>query len=287
MSSTSEFVGHGYTVLRAAVDSKRGKLVPVGVVAWDSDREWFEIRTITDEERVTGISPQARQFGRIVVEQLSRWAEKQSVPYADGNLFPWQAEFWSAASKVLTTAIRLDEPKAIDPSYESQAALEALFEAVVQPKQPRAQAGRRVDGAVRDALAAYAGFFESRPEVSAFGGAREQVLRRAANPTGEVIIEAVNLAAANGRTEADALVSRLKRIEAAHSSRPIVFLIGYIASPGGLNGETHMRDWMRKQVTQDVYDLIADRAVFQERAANSLGRFGLVPDPSLTGFPHA
>ena len=284
MSSHSEPIGHGYTVLRAVVNRDQNYHVPIGVVAWDSTREWYGIRTARAGERIPGVSASSRQFADIVVAQLDRWASKKAVPYADAPVVPWNSAFWSAASQVLTTAIRADQPRALDPQTDTRAGLEALFEAVVQPGQPRAQAARRIDGALTEALGAYSRFFETRAEVDAYEGATERVLRRAASTSGELILEAVNLAASHARRDADALVSKLLRIREAHSSTPLAFMVGYVASPNGLNGETHMRDWIAHRITPEVYDLRAQHELFQVRTAAYLDDFGLLPEPGLNGL---
>ena len=48
---------------------------------------------------------------------------------------PTTDRFWKAVSEILTTAVRLDLPKAMDPMDEPDTGIEALFEAVVQPGQ--------------------------------------------------------------------------------------------------------------------------------------------------------
>ena len=91
-----------------------------------------------------------------------------------------------------------------------------------------------------------------------------------------MILEAVNLATATARHDADALVSRLLRIRAASTGSPVTFMVGYIASPGGLNGEAHMCDWIRQQVTQEVYDLQRDADSLRKRAAEHLAELDVV-----------
>ena len=48
---------------------------------------------------------------------------------------PKTDRLWKAVSEILTTAVRLDLPKAMDPMDEPDTGIEALFEAVVQPGQ--------------------------------------------------------------------------------------------------------------------------------------------------------
>lgn len=280
MSLVADSLGHGYTILRALVDEDRDTSVPVGVAAWNSDKEWFEIRVLAEDERLPKVTPSLQRFGTMMQAQLGRWAAEQRVPYSEGPLPPWRAGFWSAVSEILTTAIRVDPPRAIDPTRDTPDDLEALFEAVVQPKQPRAKAAQRVDGAIAKALGGYEGFFGKKQEVPAYGGARERVLRLASGEGGDIIVEAVNLAAERGRQDADELVSRVMRIQAAQS-KSISVLIGYLASPGGLNGETHMRDWIREKIADQIFDLGSEESDFRAATASLLQHSGLVLGPGL------
>ncbi len=89
---------------------------------------------------------------------------------------------------------------------------------------------------------------------------------------GAVIIEGVNLASTSARRDADALVSRLLRIREGGA---VNVLIGYVASPGGLNGETDMRDWIEAKVTQNVFDVISESERFQAAAVREFESLGL------------
>jgi len=151
--------------------------------------------------------------------------------------------------------------------------IDALFDAMILPSRSTAASRKRIDGAVSTALGPLANRLEGRHEVSAFHGARERVLRAAKSDTGTVIVEGVNLAGRDARMEADALVSKCLRIRAG-SSDQTRFVIGYLASPGGLNGETHMRDWMVEQVSPDVYDLNAEQERFRSRTLSLLDASG-------------
>ena len=90
-----------------------------------------------------------------------------------------------------------------------------------------------------------------------------------------VVIEGVNLAGVTARKDADALVSRLLRIRAGTGQgESTTFVIGYLASPGGLNGEGHMRYWMKDQISRDVYDLNTEGIQFRERTQELLNEAG-------------
>ena len=88
-----------------------------------------------------GIDPATRRLMRITRNQIQRWADARKVPYEPAPVEPTSAPFRKAVSEVLSTAGRVDPPTAMDPMDEPEAEIESLFEAVVQPTQPRAGHG--------------------------------------------------------------------------------------------------------------------------------------------------
>lgn len=262
-STSSSPIVHGYSVVRIAVNEERDETTPVGVVAWDSDRLWYSWRLLAPDERVGGVYAWNRKFLEIVREQLGRWADARRVPYAANPVEPSSDRFWEAASKVLTTSVRLARPRAMDPMKEPDDEIEALFEAVVQPKQPPKRQSRRIDGQISRALGSVAKDLPKKVRVAAYGGAREQVRRGAVTDRGVLLVDGVNLAAREARDAADALVSRFLRIREAQE-RQTHIVLGYTSSPGGLNGETHMRDWIRKELTEQVFDLATEEEEFRK-----------------------
>jgi len=253
---------HGYSVLRVTTDDQRGDTAPVGVVAWDSHGAWFGTRVLAADEAVQGVPKWARRFLSLTVGQLNQWAAQRSVPYEPEPVDPTTDKFWRAASEILSTSVRLDVPKAMESMIDPDAELEALFEAVVQPRQSEKRRQERIDGALSRALGDLAFSIPIRAEVTAYGNARETVRRGAVTAQGVLLVDGVNLAASRARSDADALVSRFMRIRAAYSERPVRMIVGYTSSPGGLNGETHMRDWIREQLTPHVFDLTAEDEAF-------------------------
>jgi hypothetical protein len=168
------------------------------------------------------------------------------------------------------------------PLRHKELDFESLFEAVVQPVLPPEQKRRRIDGVVASALGRTSRLLPKGTEFAAFGGVQEPVLRGAIGSYGAVVVEGVNLAGANARKDADALVSRLLRIKAVSSAIVLRVVVGYIASPGGLNGETDMRDWIRERVTTDVFDLASEETLFQSAAQAGLDGTGIQGDSRPT-----
>ena len=183
----------------------------------------------------------------------------------------------------LSTSVRLDLPKAMEPMDEPDAGIEALFEAVVQPAQTRQRRTERIDSAIKRALGEWADRIPPRQSVSAFGGATEQIQRGLETERGVLLVEGVNLAAPKARKEADALVSRFLRIQAAYPRRSVWMVVGYSSSPGGLNGEAHMCEWIREKVTGDVYDVNGQPQELQKAAAEAWIRIKGEPQTGLHG----
>ena len=127
----------------------------------------------------------------------------------------------------------------------------------------------RIDSAIKRALGEWADHIPPRQSVSAFGGATEQIQRGLETERCVLLVEGVNLAAPKARKEADALVSRFLRIQAAYPRRSVWMVVGYSSSPGGLNGEAHMCEWIREKVTGDVYDVNGQPEELQQAAAEA------------------
>ncbi len=81
-------------------------------------------------------------------------------------------------------------------------------------------------------------------------------------------MEAVNLAATTAETDTDSLVSRLLRVREASDfgvgQKRIAVMVGYLASPEGLNGEAALRDWIEKKVDAQTFDLINQEGQFRD-----------------------
>jgi hypothetical protein len=85
-----------------------------------------------------------------------------------------------------------------------------------------------------------------------------------------VIVEAVNLALRTAEKDADALTSRLQRIQEGETERQIRFVLGYIASPGGLNGEPAMKEWLEHKTGTHAYDLDREAGAFHFSASDAV-----------------
>ena len=282
-SRSGSQIRHGYSVIRVSLDDHRDRTVPVGVVAWQTTNPWYGWRWLEHDEKVRGVDTATRRLMRITRNQIHRWAKARKVPYEPEPVEPTSDRFWKAVSEILSTSVRLDLPKAMDPMDEPDAGIEALFEAVVQPAQTQERRSERIDSAIKRALGEWADRIPPRQRVSAFGGATEQIQRGLETERGVLLVEGVNLAAPRARKEADALVSRFMRIQAAYPKRTVRMIVGYSSSPGGLNGEAHMCEWIREKVTEEVFDVIGQNKEFQKAAAEAWRRIKGEPQMGLRG----
>lgn len=270
MSLTSKRIEHGYATINLVLDELGRERVPVGVAAWDADRQWYDVRILSKDEKVRGVSKARLTFAEAVHSQVRNWAEERSVPYAGREVFPWESTFWHAVRQVLTTAVKIDPPRTMDPMKFPDEEMESLFSAVVQPEIEESEKVTRIDGAVGQALGPWRDVFDARAPMRAFGGAEERVIRGFRSDRGSVIVEGVNLAGSTARKDADALVSKLLRIREGEDGAGVHFVVAYQASPGGLNGEAHMRNWIKAKVTTDVFDVVRQQKQLQTATKRAL-----------------
>ena len=258
------YIERGFSVIRLVMDEQAIRTLPVGVVAWDAERGWYQVRVLQEDERVTGVPAHLRLLLNTAIHNLDRWAKLGSIGGHGEGMKPTNSSFWDAARDRMASAVRLDSPKALEPTPHPDMGIDALFDAIVQPSRRLSSEHKRIDGAIKAALGPFANKLQGRFELRAFQGARESVLRAAKSDAGVVVVEGVNLAGSTARRDADALVSKLLRIKEGPDG-DTTFVIGYLASPGGLNGETHMRYWMQEKISPDVYDLNSEQEKFRAR----------------------
>jgi hypothetical protein len=96
------------------------------------------------------------------------------------------------------------------------------------------------------------------------------VLRCAADEGHAVVVEAVNLTATTAERDVDALASRLLRIREGNEQRDVRFVLGYVASPGGLNGEAVLKEWIEHKVGTPMFNLDREEDSFRDAAAQAV-----------------
>ncbi|MEZ4416169.1 MAG: hypothetical protein R3E10_10440 [Gemmatimonadota bacterium] len=268
-------IDYGFSILRVIPGDAFSPPEPVGVIAWDSSRRWFDVRLLDQKEVPPGVPKNRLALAKVAARDLQTWASKRRVPYSTSSAEPWTGEFWSAVHRFLSSGVRADAPAAMQRMHDPAEEFPLLFEAVARPRKSATR--RKIAGYINEALGKpLRSRLLARPTMGAYRGRDEVVARAAVGTSAAVLIEGVNLAHQTGRRDADALVSRLERIiEGQRGHRELTILVGYLASPGGLNGESDMKAWIEERVADGgTFNLISQDAQFRDATQKALRRAG-------------
>jgi hypothetical protein len=93
--------------------------------------------------------------------------------------------------------------------------------------------------------------------------------------SGDVIVDAANLSTADAPRQADELVGKLHRARVngrglAPKDRALWAIVGYVSSPGGLNGETYLKNWIEQAGEAKAFDLIREQDQLREAAREAM-----------------
>lgn len=263
------FSTYNYTTLLAA--TQIGPPVPVGVIIWSSDGGIFRYRVPARGERVRGVEMRDIDFHlQITLRQITAWRDRGHLPYMTVEASRFSEAWWNQVRRLLDFRIKLGAVLPIDCQDPSEE-LDPLYEAVVKPEVQRNIHEERVDAAVKRALGVAAARFRRR-DVIGFGG-RPITLQRCASDSSRVVsVEAVNLAATTAEHDADALSGKLMRIKDGEDakSRAFTFILGYLTSPGGLNGEAALVHHITYKTGERMYDLRTQRDDFQKASESAI-----------------
>ena len=261
-----------YAILSFVKDTMRGTSVPVGVALWSPSPEFFRIHVINEGERTKGLPLRAMPFIQLTKEKLLNWMKREALPYSTSSLKPSTSEWWRHASRLLTHNLRISEPRSIE-CRNPEEEIELLYEAVVAPIRIKRERAERVNGVLTRALGELANKLPGGP-VPGYKGRDVWVHRHAENDNALLIVEAVNLAATTAESDTDSLVSRLLRVREGNgigvAQKQIAVMVGYPASPEGLNGEAALRDWIEKKVDAKTFDLINQEGQFRDAVNQGL-----------------
>lgn len=254
-----------YSVFSLVVDDLQERTVPVGVALWSRQCQFVNFRIIDESDKLTGLNSAIHfPFVRLVRDKVSHWINTGKLPYSEEPFAPFDDRWWRHARKLLIHQVKLSEPRPID-CLDPQEELDPLFESVVAAFRPRKASESRIDGQIRKCLDELSRKFKSRPAVPGFRGRDVQVLRGYQGKRGWVVIEGINLASNQAETQSDATASKLQRIRLCLNDR-CIFLIGYIASPEGINGEAVLVEWLRESTGARTFDLMKQRPDFHQVA---------------------
>ena len=264
-------------VMRYLVDRRRGVEVPVGLVLWNEKANALKFRLPEQGETVDGAdSPAASSYMLAAVAKIREWAGTGSIPYATGPLEPLSDAWWEQVRRLMRFNVRIGPSHHVDlrdPDVE----MDLLFEAVVQPNTTARHRASRVEGAVTHALGSLAKRLRRHDRVPGYAGRDVRVMRSISDGRKVVVVDAVNLAARSAEKEADATTSRLCRVKENSSGLDVQLVVGYLASPGGLNGEHALKQWMEYRLGTPLHDLVRDAGRFKSVATQAIMPFGEDP----------
>lgn len=274
-TNSSSTTCNRYAVFRFVTDPDRDVSVPVGVAIWGSDPSSLRIRLPATTERFKGMSAsEVIPFLSLLKSQIEGWLKRGEVPYQAEPLVPLSEVWWEHVRRLMQFRVRIDEPRpmeCISPDRE----IEALYEAVAKPRQPRSQRKRRVETALKQAIGKELDKKLGRTRsVPGWSDRSVEVLRATESRDRRLVVEIVNLAYTEAERDADAMASKVQRIKEGPVGRCTDFLIGYIASPNGLNGEGTMKNWLELKSGTRLYDVERERATFADKVSFELQRLG-------------
>ena len=254
---------YNYSVFTFVADEARGTAVPVGVALWGSSPDAVRIRLASQDEPIKGLRSDASPYLQLISSQLNEWMRRGHLPYAAGLMSPNTERWWSHLNQLLTHRIRVSPPHAIDCRNPDED-LELLFEALVKPERNEKEKTENIDRELSRSLGPISRRLR-KGSVPGFHGRNVLVKRFAEDQHALFILEGVNLAAASAEEDADALVSRLQRVREANGSlkgKRVSAVVGYLASPHGLNGEAALVEWINYKGEAKTFDLTRQRQDF-------------------------
>jgi hypothetical protein len=257
-----------YAVIRYLVDAERDVSVPIGIALTAPDEGYLRFRLPQEGERIPDVpTAAAKPVVELARTKIEHWLRTGEVPYAKQPLEPLSEAWWDQARKLMQFRVRIGAVQPID-CQRPEEEIETLYEAIVKPHvSPQARA-ERINGAVTRALGNLARSFRYGKSVPGFGNRPVPVLRHIADANHLVVVEAVNLAVPTAEKDSDAMTSKLLRIKAVNANTR--FVIGYLASPHGLNGEWPLKKWMEDQVGAPLFDLTRESDKFRDTAFGAL-----------------
>jgi hypothetical protein len=273
-----------YAVLRYLTDVDREITVPIGIALCDADSKEITYRFPKSGERIVGVTETASTpFLDLLKSKLDYWLEGNPLPYANPSPEPFSQAWWDHVRKLMQFRVRIGKVESI-ACVRPEEEIETLYEAVVKPHVSSHKQAARVSRAVTDALGPrLARRLTYGKPVLGYRNREINVLRHVADARRLVVVEAVNLAATTAETETYALDSKLRSIiqQAEESNITPSIVLGYLASPKGLNGEGTLKDWLEHDLNIKLYDLTRERQEFhdsvQDKVAHVNADLDVVP----------
>jgi hypothetical protein len=283
MPETRSSSTYSYSVFRFVKDARRDISIPVGVALWSEDANWYAIRLIQPNEKIPRISRTTDQpFIGIFTQKLNAWLAAQDLPYSERTLKPASDAWWAHLQKLLVHKVRVSEPRPIDCLHPERE-LDSLFKEIVGNPETTEE-NMRVDHMILHCLGPALTRSLCRGELPGYAGKPVQVMRYFSGTQATVVVEGVNLGLENAAAEADTLVGKLRRVRAngtakPRADRPVIAIVGYLASANGLNRESFLRDWIQEAGEATVVDVEREASQLREATKRALDQAG--PPPAL------
>jgi len=260
---------YSYAVFRYVKDSQRDLSVAVGVALWSNDAKCARTRFVRKDEKVARISKaDDLPYIDLVMRKLADWICKGQLPYQNSEMSPFSDEWWRHLRNLLIHRVRISEPLSVDcqdPDHE----LDPLYASMVRPDTPD-DAAERIDSILKAALGDGIASDFHRGHIDGYAGKPVQVMQVFRGATKDVVLDAVNLSTKDAPERADEVVGKLRRARLngeglALKPRSVLAIVGYVSSPGGLNGETYLKNWIEQGGEAKTFDLVREKE--QLRAA--------------------
>jgi hypothetical protein len=272
---------YSYAVFKYVKDAQRDLTVPIGVALWGSDRQLAYMRFIKKNEKIAHISKaDDLPYIDLVARNLKEWLDKKELPYQQFELSPNSDAWWKHVRDLLVHRVRVSEPLPVD-CKNPETELEPLFTSLVKPDALE-DATERIDSVLRNALGDQLASKFHRGHVSGYAGKPVNAMRVFSGKSGDVILDAINLSGKDAAESADEMVGKLQRSRLNGNgllpkSRPVLAIVGYISSPGGLNGETYLKTWIEEGGKAKVFDLLREQPQFRDATQIALSEASLQP----------
>jgi hypothetical protein len=271
-----------YAVFRYSKDARAGYSTPVGVALWSEASQFAELRFVSKDERIKGISRSSDlPYIELAAQKVGKWRNEGDLPYQQEELSPYCDDWWRHVRNLLIHRVQVSEPLSIDCN-DPGSGIETLFNSVIRLEK---KAGQRIDSMLTKALGPQLSAKLGRGHVDGYAGKPVEVMRVFSGSAGDVLIDAVNLAAGDAPEKADEMVGRLRRARLnGHGLEPrersVSAIVGYVSSPAGLNGEEYLKRWIEEGGDARAFDLRTESQKLHDAADEAIFR---ASDPLING----
>lgn len=227
-----------YLVLRFVRDPIQDASVPFGLLYWLDDPTSFHLRLPTADEAIFGLPKEYKAFKDRFVLNVGNYLRTGHLPHGDG-LTPYTDAWWAHFRSLFIHRFRVEGPRLVEiknPSLD----FELQFAALVKPTYVQQKEDSRIDSLLNESLGPLHSYFESYTDLEGYQDRPVRVLKKAVRKGKIVALDAVNLTRADAVKEFEAMLHRAWELRRRYTPEELDLILGYYASPGGLNGEAKL-----------------------------------------------